>query len=262
MTALPATTSVELLKARRSRLPWVTVLAFTVVAVFGGLVMFIQQDPGRARSMGLLGTKAALTGGDADWPAYFALLAQAIAVGGGLVFGLVVVWMFGREFSQGTVKDLLALPSARIMIVGGKFVVAAVWCVTLGLYTYLVGLVVGMALGLPGWSVTVAVTGLLRLLATAVMAMMLVTPFALAASVGRGYLAGVGIMFVASFLAQVIALLGYGQYFPWSVPALFSGIAGPEHDPPGLLGYLLVALVGVGGVLATAGWWRHADQDR
>src|SRR5882757_2480800 len=53
-------------------------------------------------------------------------------------------------------------PTARITIVGGKFAVAAVWCVTLGLHTYLVGLVVGAALGLPGWSVAVAVTGLLR----------------------------------------------------------------------------------------------------
>src|SRR5438552_1987956 len=107
----------ELLKARRSRLPWLTALAFTIVAVFGGLVMFILQNLDRARSLGLLGTKAALAGGTADWPAYLALLAQSVAVGGFLVFGLVVVWLFGREFSQRTVKDLLALPTPRTTIV-------------------------------------------------------------------------------------------------------------------------------------------------
>lgn len=252
----------ELLKARRSRMPWVTLLTFTVAALFGGLVMFILQDLRRARSMGLLGAKASLAGGDADWPAYLALLAQTVAVGGGVVFGLVVVWLFGREFSQGTVKDLLALPTARTTIVGAKFAVAAVWCVLLGLYTYLLGLLIGTVLGLPGWSAAIALGGLLRLLATAAMAMLLVTPFALAASVGRGYLAGVGCMILALFLAQVIALLGYGAYFPWSVPALFSGIAGPDRDPPGLVGYVLVVLVGVGGMVATAAWWRRADQDR
>ncbi len=252
----------EVVKARRSRLPWVTVVAFTVAALFGGLIMFILQDMARARSMGLLGTKAALAGGDADWPAYFALLAQTIAVGGTVIFGLVIVWMFGREFSQNTVKDLLALPTARTTIVGAKFCVAAAWCLILGLYIYLLGLVIGAALGLPGWSVSVAVTGLLTAVATAAMVMVLVIPFALAASVGRGYLAGVGAMIVALFLAQVIALLGYGPYFPWSVPGLFSGIAGAGSDPPGLFGYGLVVLVGGGGVLATAAWWRHADQDR
>ena len=50
----------EFLKARRSRVPWVTVLAFTVVSLVGGLFMFILQDQDRARSLGLIGTKAAL----------------------------------------------------------------------------------------------------------------------------------------------------------------------------------------------------------
>lgn len=262
MRSLAAAAGVELLKARRSSVPWVTVLALTVAASFGGLVMFILQDQRRARAMGLLGAKASLAGGAADWPTYFGLLSQTIAVGGGLIFGLVVVWMFGREFSQHTVQNLLALPTARTTIVGGKFVVAAVWCLTLSIYTWLLGLLIGAALGLPGWSAAVAVGGSVRLLATAVMATLLVTPFALAASVGRGYLAGVGCMIAATFLAQVVALLGYGPYFPWSVPALFSGVAGPDRALLGPVGYTLVAVVGVGGAVATAAWWKYADQDR
>lgn len=64
------------------------------------------------------------------------------------------------------------------------------------------------------------------------------------------------------FCAQVVAALGYGRYFPWSVPGLFSGLAGPDQVSPGLLGVALVVLVGAAGVAATALWWRNADQDR
>jgi hypothetical protein len=56
--------------------------------------------------MGLIGDKAQLGGGTADWPGYFALLAQTVAVGGVRVFGLIMVWLFGREFSDRTAKDL------------------------------------------------------------------------------------------------------------------------------------------------------------
>lgn len=248
----------EVLKARRSRLPWTTGLAFTIAAGFGGLVMFILQDVHRARALGLLGTKAALTGGTADWPGYFALLSQTISVGGTLLFGLVVVWMFGREFSQDTAKDLLALPTPRAAIVGAKFGVTAVWCLLLSIYTY--GL--GLAIGLPGWSLPVAAGGLGKLLLTAVMTIALVTPFALAASAGRGYLTGVAAMFAATFLAQVVALLGYGRFFPWSVPALFAGTAGAEGELPGPVGYALVALVAVVGTASTIVWWNRADHDR
>ncbi|HET6706946.1 ABC transporter permease, partial [Amycolatopsis sp.] len=197
-----------------------------------------------------------------DWTAYFALLGQIVAVGGAVLFGLVVVWLFGREFSQDTAKDLLALPTARTTIVGAKFTVAAGWSLLLAGYLCLLGLLIGAVIGLPGWSAAVALTGLAKLLVTAVLTILLVTPFALAASVGRGYLPGVAAMIAAVFLAQVVALLGYGRYFPWSVPALYSGIAGPGGDPPGPLGFGLVVLVGVAGIGATAAWWRHADHDR
>jgi ABC-2 type transport system permease protein len=262
VTDLVTAVRVELLKVRRSRLPWVTVVAFTIVAGVGGLFMFILQDPGRARALGLLGAKASLSGGTADWPGYFALLAQAVAVGGGLIYGLVVIWLFGREFADRTVKDLLALPTSRGAVVGAKFVVAAGWCLLLAVQVYLLGLLIGAALHLPGWSVMTAAVALGRLLVTAAMAVSLATPLGLAASVGRGYLAAVAVMFAAVFAAQVIAVLGYGRWFPWSVPAIYSGAGGPDQPPPGPVGYSLVVLVGVAAVAGTGAWWRHADQTR
>lgn len=86
--------------------------------------------------------------------------------------------------------------------------------------------------------------------------------FVLAAGLGRGFLAGVGTMIATMFLAQIVAALGYGHYFPWSVPAVFSGIEGPDQTPAGTLGFTLVAVVGVSCVLATVAWWRYTDQGR
>ncbi len=262
MGELGTAIGVELLKVRRSRLPWVSVAAFVVAAGVGGLFMFILQNPDRARSLGLLGTKSQLAGSSADWPAYLALLAQTVAVGGGLIFALIVAWLFGREFADRTAKDLLALPTSRTAIVGAKFTVAAGWCLLLTLQVYALGLVIGAALRLPGWSAGTATAGLGRLLATAAMAVLLATPVGLAASVGRGYLPAIAVMFATVFCAQVVAVLGYGQWFPWSVPAIYSGTAGPDQPPPGAVGYLLVVLVGVTALGATLGWWQRADQTR
>jgi ABC-2 type transport system permease protein len=250
----------ELMKVRRSRLPLVSVLAFVVAAGVGGLFMFILADQRRARALGLLGAKAQLAGGSADWPTYFAFLAQAVAVGGTMIYGLIVVWIFGREFSDHTIKDLLALPTSRTAVVAAKFTVTGGWCVLLAGQTYVLGLAIGAGLRLPGWSAHTALHGLTVLLLTAAMTVALIAPFALAASIGRGYLSAVGTIFAAVFVAQVVALLGYGQYFPWSVPALYSGLAGPDRPAPGPVGYLLVVAVGVAGISATVAWWRTADQ--
>ncbi|MDF5755190.1 ABC transporter permease [Spongiactinospora sp. TRM90649] len=252
----------ELRKARRSRLPWITTLAFTIAALVCGMFMFILADPARARALGLLGGKAQLAGADADWPGYLALLAQAVAVGGLGVYGLIAIWLFGREFSDRTATDLLALPTSRTAIVAAKFTVAAIWALLLAFLLAGLGLLIGALLGLPAWSAPTAIDGLMRLFAAAALAALTTTPLALAASMGRGYLAAVGVLFGLVFASQVIAALGYGGVFPWSVPGLYAGITGSGQDPPGLLGLLLVALTGAAGAVATAAWWNRADHTR
>jgi len=249
----------EVLKARRSRLPWLTMLAFTAAAGVGALFMFILQDPDRARAMGLLGAKAQLAGGTADWPGYFALLTQTVAVAGALIFGVIVIWMFGREFSEHTVKDLLALPTSRATIVAAKYAVTAVWCLALTAQTYLLGLAFGAALRLPGWTTGVATAALARMMVASALALLVTTALGLAASVGRGYLAAIGVLFLTVFLAQVIAVLGYGHLFPWSVPAIFTQIGGADHPAVGPIGYSLVILVAAASVTGTMVWWRAAD---
>jgi len=225
----------ELLKVRRSLVPWVTVAAFTVAGVVGGFFMFVLQNPERARSLGLLGAKAQLAVGTADWAGYFAFIAQIAAVGGLLVFGMVIIWLFGREFSDRTAKDLLALPTARGAVVAAKLIVAIGWCLLLTAQLIVLSLLLGALLGLPGWSAETAWHGLGSVFATTVLTVALATTYGLAASIGRGYLAAVGVMFVSLFAAQVIAALGFGAWFPWSVPSLLSGVAGPDQGCPGPL---------------------------
>jgi ABC-2 type transport system permease protein len=249
----------EWLKLRRSRLPWVTALAATVGTAVGGLFMFISLNPDRARSLGLLGVKAQLATLTPDWNGHLGLLAQIVAVGGVLIFGVTTLWIFGREFADHTAKDLLALPTSRTAIVAAKYATAALWCALLTIYIAGLGLVIGLALGLPGWTSSVAAAGLTRIAVTGLLTIALVASFGLAACLGRGYLAGVGALFGAMFTAQIVAALGYGAWYPYSVPPLYAGIAGPGQGPPGLFGYATVAGVAVVSVAATAYWWRHTD---
>lgn len=260
MNGVAAALWVEALKARRSRMPWLTALGFSLAPLVGGLFMMVLKDPAWARRSGLITPKAQITTGAADWPTYFGLLAQATAIGGLILFGLIAIWTFGREYGDQTVKDLLALPTSRGAIVGAKFIVVASWSAVLTALIYALGLAIGSAIGLPGWSVGLAADAAGRLAATAGLTVALITPFGWAASAGRGYLPPVGALFLAIFLSQVVAALGWGAYFPWSVPALSSGVAGPGARHLGASSYLLVAVAGVAGIAGTLAWWRFADQ--
>jgi ABC-2 type transport system permease protein len=260
MKPLQAAIWAETLKARRSKLPWLTAAGFSLAPLMGGLFMIILKDPVAARSMGLISAKAQLTAGVADWPTYFGMLAQAAAIGGALLFALVTAWVFGREFSERTVKELLALPTPRGAIVSAKFLVVALFTLFLAVWIFAIGLVVGSAVGLPGWSIQLLWSSAARLMITAALTILLMPAVAFFACAGRGYLPAIGWAFLTLFFAQIVAATGWGAWFPWSVPALYSDIAGPRSLQIGTQSYILVILTAIISLAVTYIWWNRADQ--
>jgi ABC-2 type transport system permease protein len=249
----------EVLKARRSRVPLLSALGFLLAPLMGGFVMIILKDPAFARRVGILRTKAEVLSGTADWPSYFGLLAQATAVGGVLVFALITSWVFGREFVDRTAKDLLALPTPRSSIVSAKFVVSMVWTLLLALEVFGVGLAVGGIIGLPEWSGSVFAEAAATMGVVTVLSMILLPPIAFIAGASRGYLAPMGFAIVVLVLAQVLAAVGWGPFFPWSVPALSAGLGEPQESGLPLASYCTVLVTGAAGTLATFLWWKYAD---
>lgn len=104
---------IETIKMFRSKVPLFTAIGFSIMPLAGGLFMVILKDPEAAKSLGLITTKAQLLTGTADWPSFFDFLAQAVTAGGMILFSIITIWVFGREFSDHTIKELLARPTSR-----------------------------------------------------------------------------------------------------------------------------------------------------
>lgn len=104
---------VEFLKIRSSPMPLLTLLGFSLAPLVGGFFMIILKDPELARRVGVVSDKAQMLSGAADWTTYLGLVAQASALGGIILYSFIASWVFGREYSDHTLKDLLALPTPR-----------------------------------------------------------------------------------------------------------------------------------------------------
>jgi len=252
----------ETLKARRSKISVLTAAGFLILPLVAGLFMIILKDPERARAMGLISAKAQLAAGVADWPTFFGILTQGAAIGGAILLAIITAWVFGREFSDRTAKELLALPTSRVVIVGAKFVVTGLWALGLTLLIFAIGLGIGTAVDIPGWSIELEWASFWSLITIAALTWMLMPFVALFASAGRGYLPPLGWTFLTVTLAQIAAVLGWGDWFPWSVPALLSGMAGPSAQQIGMHSYVLVSLAFIIGIAATIAWWQRADHAR
>ena len=245
-----------MLKARRSRMPLLTALGFSLFPLALGFFMIVLKDPELARRYWLISAKAQIiTGGVADWPTYLRLLALSSALGGFMLFSLIGSWVFGREYSDRTVKDLLALPTSRSSIVFAKFVMVALWSTALTAMNCLIGLGVGAAVALPQASMQVILQGGVTVAIAACLTIALLTPIAFFASAGHGYLPPMGVAMLVMFLVQVIAQAGWGEYFPWSIPALYA-----QGGNLGTVSYVIVILTSLAGITGTLLWWELADQ--
>ena len=259
MHSLPDMLWIEFRKAIRSRIPLWTALGSLFMPLGIALLIFIAKNPEISKKLGLVSAKANLIAySGTDWSTYLGFSGQIIAAGGFFLFVLAVSWVFGREFADGTLKDLLAVPVPRASILLAKFIVVAIWSAALAIIILITVLSMGALLKLPGGSQSVITQGGAVVLITALLTIWVVLPFALFASVGRGYLLPVGVAVLTVMMANLVAVAGWGEIFPWAVPGLYVQDKGAL--PPA--SYWIVFLTGLAGMLATYFWWKYADQSR
>ena len=259
MRNLSAMVWIELRKALRSRMPLWIGLGSLFMPLGVAFLIFVARNPAISQKLGLISAKANLMAyASTDWNAYLGLFGELIGAGGFILFVLIISWVFGREFTDGTLKDLLAVPVPRGSIVLAKFILVAAWSAVMTLVILCAGFVLGAIIQLPGGAAGVILHGIGVLSVTACLSIVLVLPFALFASIGRGYLLPIGLAILILMMTNVVAIAGWGEYFPWAIAGLYIQAKTPLQP----VSFGIVALTGLAGMLATYFWWKYADQNR
>jgi ABC-2 type transport system permease protein len=246
------------MKLRRSKVPWGTLGGLSMAPLGLALFMWILREPGRAASLGLIGTKANLSGLEATGPAYLSTLTLVFGVGGMLLLPFIVAYIFGREYVEATAKNMLALPVARTWFVLAKLVVAAVWWFALVVVVLAESLLIGLALGLPGFSAAVVVSAAGNSLLAAGISFLLVPVVAWITVTGRGYMGPLAFAIAMMALGNVFGKTGWAAWFPWSIVPLMIGMVGTPQSLPAS-SYVVLAVTFVAGVVATVATLQYAD---
>lgn len=257
MKGLLASLTSEFKKIRRSPALAVTFAVSALMPLMMSFMMFVLKNPEMARGMGLLGAKAQLAG-TADWPSYLTLLSQGMIGLQIVVFGFAASWVFGREYTDRTIKDLLALPVSRQAIVIAKFTAAAAWCTAIFIFVFALSIAGGFITGLPLWDGNLAAGSFATLLVSSLAIIHINSAAAFISCVTRGYLAAVGFVILSAVFINFTGAIGFGEYYPWAVPMLYA--AGDAGARPGATGWFIVILTGIAGYAGALLWWRCADQ--
>jgi len=165
----------ECLKLKHLNMIWITFIAFSLGPIFGGLLMFLLQNPELVPKSGIISTKISILSTLVGWGAYFSMLSQVMAIGGVIVFGFIASYIFGREYVDRTYRDLLSLPISRTHILNAKFIVYVIWCLCLTVFILVLGFIIAGILKLPGWEYSIIFENIITYLITALLTMALGT---------------------------------------------------------------------------------------
>ncbi|MGD0342584.1 MAG: ABC transporter permease [Bacteroidales bacterium] len=252
---------VETYKALKSKMLWGTIIFFAFISFMLGFLMLVAKHPEIAGNSAILSTKASFIS-KADWHGFFGLMLQMALTLGLVGPAIVTIWVFGREYSDRVIKDMLALPVSRVNIVLAKFVISFIWSLLLMAILFVFGVLAGLAVHLDGWSSQLVLKNLRIFSVSSLLTILLFPVVSLITCVSRGYLLPVGVT-ILLLIATQFMFLGVPSitpYIPWAVPGLTSGVAGPFSPKPEMISYVILALTTIIGISGTAVYWRYVDQ--
>lgn len=252
---------IEYFKALRSKMLWITIIFFLFIAVMMGFLMLVSKHPEIAENSAIISTKASFIG-KADWQSYLELLVQMGMILGVIGSGIVTVWIFGREYSDRTIKDILVLPVSRFSILSSKFIIAFFWSLLLLIIMFLTGILAGLIVSLDGWTKELFTQNFVVFIKSSLLTLILLSPVALITCMSRSYLLPVGFIILIMIVTQFV-IMGFNAispYFPWAIPALITGVAGPGNPEANILSKIILCFTSLLGFAGTAVWWRYADQ--
>ena len=212
MKKLSSCILIEWRKLIKSKLSIVTACSICLVPFIVGVFATMMKYPENFKNLGLISAKMEMMR-ITDWSSYLMTISQVISVGGLLIFGFTASWVFGREYSDKTMIDLLALPMKRDTIVLSKFIVIALWSYILSIFALLLGLLAGNLIGLDGGNLTVIFKGILTFGFCTTLTIVLSAPVAFFACLGRGYLSPLALLFLQLFFLSLVLLLTLGNTF-------------------------------------------------
>lgn len=260
MKVLLIATFVEIKKAIKSKI-FLGILFFAFfVAFVMGVLFFIAKNPEISTNSVILKAKSSMVE-KADWRNFFSILNLMIAIMSILIFGIISIWVFGREYMDRTMKDLLALPVRREVIVLGKFMLTLVWSFWFSFLLFVFSILVGFLLRLEGWSKEIFLDNLRIYIVVTGMGILLSPFISLITNMGRGYLLPFGFLFLILFISNfVINISENAKYFPYAIPLLYAGGVLKEGVKLNIWSYVILFITGFLGFLGTLWWWKYVDQ--
>ncbi|MCM1100237.1 MAG: ABC transporter permease [Clostridium sp.] len=179
---------------------------------------------------------------------------------GPLIFSIAAAFLFGREYTEKTLKTIFAVPVSKVKFLLGKHIALFLSILILMVLTWAeilaVAAICNLIFGIRQLVPMVAIRFLITMIQGAVLLYAVITPIAYIAIRSRGFFAPVLIATVISLSDVILTGSPIAAYFPWTATYLL--VTGQGGDAAGIA-YLLIGAVCFISIAESVRYFKRTD---
>ncbi|WCN36388.1 ABC transporter permease [Aneurinibacillus uraniidurans] len=174
------------------------------------------------------------------------------------LYGVVTAYLFSREYTEDTLKNLLTIPVSRTSIILSKMLLLFLWIMLLTLLAWGLTLLLGMIGQFDGVSTTLIVNTLRTFIVAGVFLFLLSTPIILTTIVLKNYVPTIVLTIVITLINVMGSQSEYKGLVPWTAAFdIANGTLLPTYPP--VYSYVVILATSIIGFIATLVYFRRAD---
>ena len=174
------------------------------------------------------------------------------------LYGVVVAYLFTREYAEDTLKNLLTIPVSRISFIISKFIILFLWIMMLTLVAWSLTLILGRLGNFPGFNTALLLGSFLKFLTCGGLLFLLSSPIVLLTLIMKSYVPPIILTVIITMTNLMLVNSKHKDLFPWTATL---DIANNELQPtyPPEYSYMIIAATTIFGFIATLFYFKRVD---
>ncbi|XEC94881.1 ABC transporter permease [Paenibacillus tarimensis] len=174
------------------------------------------------------------------------------------LYGVVTAYLFNREYTEDTLKNLLTIPVSRTSIMLSKMLLLFLWIMLLTLVAWGLTLLLGVLGQFEGLSTLLIVDSLRKFMIAGVFLFILSTPIILITIVLKNFVPTIVLTIVITLINVMSSNSDYKGLIPWTAAFdIANGTLIPAYPPE--YSYIVIGATSITGFITTLVYFRKAD---
>jgi bacitracin transport system permease protein len=176
-----------------------------------------------------------------------------------MVYTVIASYLFSREYTENTLKTILAVPVSKVSFMIGKCFILFLWIITLTVISFFATILFGIIVKATGFNGAVFISYFMEYIADALFLFITISPFIMITLWFKNFVVPVIAVTSVAMINCVVFNENWGALFPWSASYLIVSGEWKQYGYPFEISLIPIITIAVIGFAVSVIYFRNED---